>query len=134
MTQIGLFLAALIAVLLLGRAARGLDLGGDPRIRDTDHARELAREACYGFEAVDVALDRAGYGALLRDAAGRVMLLRCHGARFAARLLDRSTTARLDRHFLSITAGDRFFGTVTLNLGREAQVWAGSFRRLGTSA
>lgn len=130
MTELGLFLASLAAVLLLGLIARRLGLGGEPRITDADHASALAREAIYGFEPVDIAVDRAGYGALLRDADGRVMLLRRHGARFAARLLDRSSLARLDRNFLTIAPSDRFFGTVTLNLGHEAQVWAGSFRRL----
>lgn len=134
MTEAALFLASLVAVLLLGLATRRLGLGGEPRIRNAEHARELADDAVYGFDPVAVAVDRAGYGALLRDAEGRVMLLRRHGAHFAARMLNASTTARLDRSFLTITAGDRFFGTVTLNLGQEAQVWASSFRRLGKPA
>lgn len=122
---------SLVAVIALVLLTRAFGLGGDPRIQSTEHARKLADEAIFGFDPVEIAVDKAGYGALLRDAGGRVLLLRRHGTHFAGRLLDRQTRARLDRNFLTITPADRFFGTVTLNLGREAQVWAGSFRRLG---
>jgi len=131
MTEAFILAASLLAVIVLVLLTRLLGLGGEPRIRDADHARELAGETLFGFEAVEIGLDRAGYGALLRDAEGRVLLLRRHGTHFVGRLLDRQTQARLDRNFLAIEPADRFFGTVTLNLGREAQVWAGSFRRLG---
>jgi hypothetical protein len=59
------------------------------------------------------------------------MLLRRHGVHFAARLLERHDGIRLDRQFLTIGTGERTFGTVTLDLGEQAQVWAGSLRRLG---
>ncbi len=85
-----------------------------------------------GFEAEDLALDRAGIGALLRDRMGRVMLLKRHGAHFAARLLDSHSHARLDRNFLTIGSGESTFGKVTLDLGDKAQVWASSLRRLGS--
>ena len=132
MSQLLVLAGSLLAVALLVGLTRLLDLGGEPRIRDADHARELAGEALFGFEPVEIGLDKAGYGALLRDAGGRVLLLRRHGTHFVGRLLDRQTEARLDRNFLTVEPADRFFGTVTLNLGREAQVWAGSFRRLRT--
>lgn len=126
--------ASLVAVLLVAWLTARAGLGGDRRIRSEDEARALAGEALYGFEAQDVALDRAGFGALLRDAGGRVMLLRRHGAKFAARLIDNHAGARLDRNFLTITTSDPHFGTVTLDLGAKAQEWAGSFRRLGLAA
>lgn len=123
--------ASLLAILALAWLARRLDLGADVRIRDEDEARQLAAEALCGFEAEDLALDRAGIGALLRDRMGRVMLLKRHGAHFAARLLDSHSHARLDRNFLTIDSGESTFGKVTLDLGDKAQVWASSLRRLG---
>ena len=69
-------------------------------------------------------------GALARDRDGRVMLLRRHGAQFAARLLDSHVFAQLDRNFLTIGRGERYFAPVTLDLGEQAQVWAASLRRL----
>lgn len=124
--------ASLLAILALAWLARRLDLGADVRIRDDDEARQLAAEALCGFEAEDLALDRAGIGALLRDRMGRVMLLKRHGAHFAARLLDSHSHARLDRNFLTIGSGESTFGKVTLDLGDKAQVWASSLRRLGS--
>lgn len=126
-------LASLLLILLVTGLARAFSLGGDIRIRDEDHARALADEALCGFEPVDVALDRARIGALLRNGAGQVMLIRRHGAHFAARLLTSHAGVRLDRDFLTLSTDDRYFGSVTLDLGAQAQVWAASLRRLGVA-
>ena len=125
------FGGSLAAILLLAWLARWLGLGGDPRLRDPDEARRLAGEALCGFEAQEVALDRAGIGALLRDSAGRIMLLRRHGVHWVARLLDSHAGVRLDRSFMTIATGDRTFGAITLDLGDRAQAWASSLRRIG---
>ncbi len=122
---------SLVAILLLAELARWLDLGGDLRLRDEAEARELARAADCSFDPVEIALDRAGIGALLRDAGGRVMLLRRHGVHFPARMLTSHQGTRLDRNFLTIATNERTFGSVTLDLGPDAAVWAGSLRRLG---
>lgn len=119
-----------VAILGLAWLASLLKLGGDLRIRDEDHARELANETVYGFEAIDVVLDRAGMGALLKDVQGRQMLIRRHGAGFVGRLLDRRIEARLDQNFLTIGTGERTFGSITLNLGDAAQYWAAGLRHL----
>lgn len=124
------FGGSLIAILALAWLARRLGLGGDARIRDEAHLRELAEEALCGFDPVDVAIDRASLGALARDAQGRVMLLRRHGAHFAGRLLDSHLHVRLDRNLLAVGTGERRFGTITLDLGDEAPAWAASLRRL----
>ncbi len=124
------FGGSLVAILVLAGVAHWLRLGGDTRIRDEAHLRALAEEAAYGFDPADIAIDRAGYAALARDADGRVMVLRRHGAHFAARLLDGHAHVRLDRNFLVVGTGDKRFGEVTLDLGDEAQAWAASLRRL----
>ena len=121
---------SLVAVLLLALCAWRMGLGGDPRIRNEAEARRLAGEAIWGFDAIDIGLDRAGIAALLRDAQGRVMLLRRHGVHFAARLIQSHTGVRLDRNFLTIAIAEPGFGDLTLDLGASAQVWAGSLRRL----
>ncbi|MEP7221344.1 MAG: hypothetical protein ABI673_01610 [Novosphingobium sp.] len=123
---------SLVAILILAWFARLLGLGGDVRLSSADEAKELARAALCGFDPVEVGLDRAGIGALLRDRQGRVMLLRRHGAHFAARMISDHHGARLDRNFLTLSADDARFGTITLDLGAEAGAWAGSLRRLGS--
>lgn len=126
--KLALSLAAILGVAWwVGR----LKLGGDVRLKDEDEVRELARAAHCDFDTTDIAMDRAGIGALARDTRGRVLLLRRHGAQFAARLLDSHAFARLDRNFLTIGTDDRRFGAVTLDLGDKAQPWASSLRRLG---
>lgn len=124
------FVGSLLAILGLAWIARRLDLGGDTRIRDEAHLRELAEEALYGFEPIDIAIDRAGMGALARDAQGRVMLLRRHGSHFAARLLDNHLNVRLDRNVLVVGTGEKRFAKVALDLGDQAPAWAASLRRL----
>ena len=127
-------LGALAAILLVYALVRAFRLGDDVRIADEAQALTLAEEARCGFAPVEVALDRARIGALLRNRAGEVMLVRRHGARFAARLLTSHAGVRLDQGFLTLSTDDPHFGSVTLDLGAEAQVWAASLRRLGAAA
>lgn len=124
-------IGSLIAILALAWLAHRLGLGGDARIRSEEEARALAEEAVHGFDAREVAIDKAGMGALCRDAAGRVLLLRRHGSHWAARLLDGHAQARLDRSFLTLATADRRFGSVTFDLGDQAPAWAASLRRIG---
>jgi hypothetical protein len=124
---------SLIAILALAWIAHRLRLGGDSRIRSEDEARALADEALHGFDPVEIALDKAGMGALCRDAAGRVLLLRRHGSHFASRLLDSHAHVRLDRGFLTLATADRTFGGVTFDLGDKAPIWAASLRRVNGS-
>ncbi len=125
---------SLLAILAIAGLAVWLGLGGDVRLRDADEAREVARMTLCGFDAVDVVLDRAGIGALMRDAQGRVMLLKRHGVHFAGRLITDYRGVRLDQNFLTVATGDARFGAVTLDLGADAQTWAGSLRRLGAQS
>lgn len=111
---------SLAGVLALAGIAHWLDLGGDARI-DRNEAIRLAEEQ--GFEATDVALDRAGLAALVRNDANSFMLIRRHGAHFVAHPVRDAENARLDHRFLSV-------GKVTLDLGDQAGIWAASLRRL----
>jgi hypothetical protein len=115
--------ASLVAILLLAWISARLGLGGEPRIRDADHARQLADDALCGFTPTEIAIDRAGAAALLRDRAGRVMLLRRHGVHFAARLLEDSASVRLERERLVVAPADRWFGTAALDFGAPAPRW-----------
>lgn len=125
---------SLAAILLLALLASKLGLGGDVRLRDPEQARALADQAIWGFDAVEVGLDRAGVGALVRNRKGQVLLLRRHGVHFVARLLDDHAGARLDRNFLTLVTDRGAEGTTTLDLGAQAQSWASSLRRLGGAA
>jgi hypothetical protein len=121
---------SVVAILFLAWLARHWQLGGDVRIRTEEEARAIADEIICGFEPVDIAIDKAGIGALMRDAKGRHLLVRRHGASWAGRLLDNHSESRLDHNFLTVGTGERTFGTVTLNLGEQAQYWAAGLRHL----
>jgi hypothetical protein len=121
---------SILAILFLAWLARYWKLGGDVRIADEAHARALADDAHCGFDPVDVAIDKAGIAALLKDAQGRHMLIRRHGSQFAGRLLDSHSESRLDQNFLTIGTSEPSFGKITLNLGSEAQYWASGLRHL----
>jgi hypothetical protein len=124
------FGGSLAGILALWWLSRMMGLGGDVRIRDDDHAKQLADQAVSGFRAVAVARDKAGIGALLRDANGQQMLLRRNGAHFIGRLLDSDMDARLDQNFLTVGSGETMCDSVTLNLGEQAQYWAAGLRHL----
>ena len=122
--------ASLVAVLFIAWLVGKVGLGSDPRIADAAHAIRLAEEAEAGFNGVDVARDRAGFAAIVQNAEGRMMLVRAHGNHFAARPVDEQMVARLDKDFLTLAPSERTFGAVTLNLGKDAGVWAARMRSL----
>lgn len=122
--------ASILAVLFVAWLVKRIGLGADPRIADADHAIRLAEEAEAGFGGVEVARDRAGFAAIVRNAEGRQMLVRAHGNFFAARSIDASVMGRLDKEQLTLTTPERSFGSVTLHLGKEAGMWASRMREL----
>lgn len=126
-----LFAGSIAGVAALYMIARLLGLGVDARIAGEDHAIALSEEAHCGFDAVAVIVDRGGYAALLRNANGRHMLIRAHGNHFVSRFLDPPFEARLDRRMLTLSFPDRMFGSVTLDLGDQAPIWASGLRRAG---
>ena len=121
---------SIAAILFIAWFARFLRLGGDVRIRSEEQARDIANETCCGFDPVEIAIDKAGIAALLRDAEGRHLLVRRHGVQWAGRLLDRHNDSRLDKNFLTVGTGGKTFGSVTLNLGSQASHWAAGLRNL----
>jgi hypothetical protein len=123
-------LFSLLAVLALGWLARLMGLGGDVRIRDADHARQIAFDGLYGFAATDVALDRARYSALVKDAAGRHALINVKGNKFVVRNVHPPIEGRLDQALLTIDLQEPDFAPVTLNLGEQAQYWASGLRHI----
>ncbi|WP_428684432.1 hypothetical protein [Sphingopyxis sp.] len=122
--------ASLLAVLFVAWLVKRMGLGSDPRIADADHAIRLADEAEAGFNGIEVARDRAGFAAIVRNAEGRMMLVRAHGNHFAARPVDAATVGRLDKDFLTLTMPEKTFGSVTLQLGKDAGMWASRMRDL----
>ena len=121
---------SLVAVLFVAWLVKRMGLGTDPRIADAAHAIRLADEAETGFGGIEVARDRAGFAAIVRNAAGQMMLVRAHGNHFAARPVDAAVVGRLDKDFLTLTMPEKTFGAVTLQLGKDSGMWASRMREL----
>jgi hypothetical protein len=121
------FTASLLAILVLAWFARRLGLGRDARIRDEEHAQLLADEVVNGFEALRTAVDEFGRAALLQDAAGRVILVKLHGAQFSGRLLGPEAEALiwndLGERELQVSSGEWLFGKASLNIA-DPDDWA----------
>lgn len=123
------FLSSLVAILALAGLARWLKLGPEPRLSDEVAARAAADEAVSGFAPIAIALDREGRGALLRDANGRVLLLRPHGVHFAGRVLTGMARTRVEEDTLIIDTGERRYGSARLLLD-DAAAWAQTIEAL----
>lgn len=126
-----LLVGSIAGVLALFLICRFLGLGVEARIKDAEHAMMLAEEAHCGFDPVAAIVDRGGYAALLRNAEGRHMLIRAHGNHFVSRFVEPPFEGRLDRKMLTLSFPDRMFGSVTLDLGEQAAIWASGLRRAG---
>ena len=129
------FLGSLVAILALAGTARWLGLGGKPTLEDDSAVRRAAGEAAFGYEPVAVARDLEGRGAIMRDAGGRLLLLKLHGNRFAGRILTPAARARIWRDLgkasLEVDCGERRFGTVHLEI-EQPEAWAEAINRLGS--
>ena len=125
--------ASLIAVLGLAGLALWLGLGRDPILASEAEAQCWANEVNDGFVAQQVALDRQGKGALLRNDAGDIMVLKPHGGHFAGRILAASASVRIAQGVLIVDCGEARFGQVQLNVS-DSEVWANRINALGSAS
>lgn len=120
---------SLVAILMLAGLAWWMKLGGAPRLDTEDAVRRAAGEVEDGFTPAAFSCDAEGVAALACDAAGRIMVIRRHGNRFAGRVLGPGASARFVETRLEIDPGDRRFGKVLLILS-DAQAWADAINRV----
>lgn len=114
------FLGSLVAILALAGLAYWLKLGPAPRLTDEAAARRAADDAVSGYEPVAIGLDRDGRAAVMRDAAGRILLLRPHGVHFAGRILTAAARVHRADTELVIDTAEKRYGSVRLELDDPA--------------
>lgn len=107
-----MFAGSLAAILALAGIAAWLKLGGDPI--DERAAIDAAEAALVGFDADAVLLAKDGSAALVRGRAGRVALVKRHGAQGAVRLLTPPFAVEPAEAGARIDSRDRMFGAVVL--------------------
>lgn len=122
-------LGSLAAILFIVALVRALRLGGEPMFADEEDVREAAGEVEDGFDARRVSIARGGVAALTRDPAGRIMLIKRHGNRFAGRVLTRRASVREEVDALVIDCDDARFGKQRLSLD-DPGYWADAINRL----
>lgn len=116
----GSVLAVLFVAWLVGKLGLGRGAPLDEAI-----ARRIAEETFIGHRFGAVALDRDGRAALIEGAAGEIVLVRAHGDKWVARLLQAPVAARREGGTLILPAGEAMFGSTTLMLGADdAARWA----------
>lgn len=125
-----LLAGSLAAILFLSATARWLGLGAEARIRSGEQAIAVADEIECGFGATEAAVDRAGYAAIVRNPEGRQMLIRAHGNHFAGRLIGPGYQGRLNQTMLTLIPPEPTFGSVTMELGEAAPIWAARLREV----
>jgi hypothetical protein len=124
---------SLVAILALAGLAWWLKLGGAPRLDSEAAVNRAAGEVEDGFSPVTIACDAEGASALARDSAGRIMVLKRHGNRFAGRVLGPGASVRAEEHpggfNLVVDPRESRFGKVFLTLP-DAQAWADAINRV----
>lgn len=120
---------SLLAIFALFIVARGLKLGGKPRLSDASAARNAAEEVVDGFAATRVSIDRSGTAALARNEDGHIMIIKRHGNRFAGRVLSDAARVREEVDGLVVDVGETQFGAVRLSL-EDPGYWADAINRL----
>ena len=120
---------SLVAILALAGLAWWLKLGGTPRLDSAEAVAKAAGEVEDGFTPSTTACDADGASALARDGAGRIMVIKRHGNRFAGRVLGPGAAAWVAGGQLEVVPGDPRFGTVFLTL-TDAEAWADAINAL----
>ena len=123
------FGGSLIAILVLAGIAVLLKLGGKPTLKDDAAVAEAAAEVEDGFDAQRISISRDGSSALAREDAGRIMVIKRHGNKFAGRILASNARAREEVDALIVDPGETQFGAVRLTL-KDASYWADAINRL----
>ena len=123
------FGGSLIAILVLAGIAVLLKLGGKPTLKDDAAVAEAAAEVEDGFDAQRISISRDGSSALAREDAGRIMVIKRHGNKFAGRILASNARAREEVDALVVDPGETQFGAVRLTL-KDASYWADAINRL----
>lgn len=120
---------SLVAILALAGLAWWLKLGAAPRLDSAGAVARAAGEVEDGFAPASIACDAEGASALARDAAGRIMVIKRHGNRFAGRVLGPDAAAWVAGGQLEVVPGEVRFGTVFLSIP-DAEAWADAINRV----
>ncbi|MEM1132246.1 MAG: hypothetical protein AAGH53_04860 [Pseudomonadota bacterium] len=119
-SQLWILLGSLLVILAVTALVRFLRMG-EVALQGRDDAIHWADINIPFFHGSDALVAEDGQAALVSDAEGQVVLVKRHGAKFAARLIDHSVKAERigpggGGGEWRIDSGDKHFGAVSLRL------------------
>lgn len=115
------FTLSLGAIALLVLTVHLLGFSAPPRLQSVADASDLFMLSAGGAGIARIAFDRAGNCAIARDASGRLLLLRPHGAQFVVEAIE-TTNLSLEGGQLAVCLGDSP-KLLMLDLGLTAAEW-----------
>ncbi|MEO1046226.1 MAG: hypothetical protein AAFX04_12365 [Pseudomonadota bacterium] len=120
MTQLYIIIGSFITIIAVTALVRWLRLG-EVRLENRQHALDWAEKNIPFFTAKDAILSEDGQAALVMDADNRVVVVKRHGSKFAARLLERPIDAQQEGPVWCIGSGDKQFGRVRMQFDMTNQ-------------
>lgn len=120
---INTLLVPMALVLIITTIAYLLGFRKTSTLADNEAAALVVQQSLIGFKPGDVTLSADHRAALVRAVDGRIALVRPHGDRWVARILDGAQT-QLAGQSLTIRLGEPMFSPVALALGVDAARWA----------
>ena len=91
---------------------------GKAKLQDASQAQRLAEDMVPGFDARDVLLSSDMESALIAGRNDQFVLLKRHGAKFAARALNKPLNIARDENQVIVDSGEMTFGAVALSLSK----------------
>lgn len=119
-TQIGIIVGSLLVIFAVTALVRWMRLG-EVALENRQQAFDWAERNIPFFTASEAIVSEDGQGALVMDDAGRVVLVKRHGSKFAARLIEAPIDAQQEGPIWCIGSGDRQFGRVRLQFDMAGQ-------------
>lgn len=119
-TQIGIIVGSLLVIFAVTALVRWMRLG-EVALENRQQAFDWAERNIPFFTASEAIVSEDGQGALVMDDAGRVVLVKRHGSKFAARLIEQPIDAERDGPIWCIGSGDRQFGRVRMQFDMAGQ-------------
>ena len=113
----------MVLVLIISVIAYLLGFRKTPTLADSQAAALIVQQSLIGFKPSDAILSADHRAALVNAADGRIALVRPHGDRWVARIVDGAQT-QLSGESLTIRLDEPMFSPVSLALGGNAAHWA----------
>lgn len=113
----------IISATILGMMPRWLNLGKFARIRDSQHALQLAFDYAYGLECEAALVDKDGRIAVAWDRGGKLVLIKVKGSEIAVLSIGRKFKSSMCDNSIKIETGSLRIGVIILSPMQGLRDW-----------